>query len=107
MKRMLAAIAAVVAFSASGAAPAADGAQGPDGKKRASKQTAKVLPPGELFAETKKYLAEKAAKTADIIRTNASKLKKSVSPEVSNQKKARPKRAAERVTDPPPSRPPP
>ena len=100
----------MVAFSASDGAPAADGAQGAEGRKRAPKQTQKVLRPGELFAETKKYLAEKAAKTADIIKINASKLKKYVSPEpqpVPNRKKAQPKRAAERVTDPPTSRPPP
>jgi hypothetical protein len=51
---------------------------------------------GSLFADTKKYLADNAAKTAEIIKKNTSKLTKSVSsdPPPAKGKKGESRKAA-------------
>lgn len=52
-----------------------------EGKRPAARQNQKVLKPGERLAATKKYLAEKASKTAAVIRTNASRIKEAMFPD--------------------------
>ena len=95
MKTFIAAILTALALSA-GAGYCADSPK-ETGKARHAKQTQKTPKPAKLWADTKKYLAEKGAKTAQIIKINAAKLRQTVSsePPLTAAKKAELKKAAE------------
>jgi hypothetical protein len=84
MKTALAALLAAIVLSWS-AAHAADTAKA-ERKPAAARQTQKTLKPGERFAETRKYLARQATKTAEIIKVNASKLRNAVWPDPASAK---------------------
>jgi hypothetical protein len=95
MKASIAAAIATMLFA--WASPEACAADKPKtAKAKESKAAQKPAKSGSLFADTKKYLADNAAKTAEIIKKNTSKLTKSVSsdPPPAKGKKGDSKKAA-------------
>jgi predicted lipid-binding transport protein (Tim44 family) len=68
---------ALLAFDSSSAV-AADKSEAARQPRKSAHKTSK---PARLFADTKKYIAENAAKTAKIVKINAANLKKRVSAE--------------------------
>jgi hypothetical protein len=97
MKRFLVAMLSAALLCALGACDA-DTAKG-EGKPRAQKQTQKPLRHEKLFADTKTYLAKQAARTAEVIRTNAANLKKTLSadPQPPAKAKTQPKKALDKA----------
>jgi hypothetical protein len=66
--------------------------------RKAPKSSHKASRPARLFADTKKYIAQNAAKTARIVKINAANLKKRVSAELepaAKTKKPQPKKSVE------------
>ena len=80
-------------------------------KQAKAQQTHKPLRHEKLFADTRKHLAEQAAKTAENIKLNAAKLRKTMSgepepePAAKAQAKTKPgkqqKKASKEANDPP------
>jgi hypothetical protein len=88
--------AAIVTALFASASPEAYAADKPKtDKAKESKAAQKPAKSGSLFADTKKYLADNAARTAEIIKKNTSKLSKSVSsdPPPAKGKKAEARKA--------------
>ena len=78
MKTAFAALLTTIILSLS----AAYGAEAAKGDKRlAPRQAQKMSKPAELIVGTRKYIAEKASKTAEIIKINAAKIKQTVWPQ--------------------------
>ncbi|MDB5904202.1 MAG: hypothetical protein JWM26_3080 [Betaproteobacteria bacterium] len=95
---------ALLAFDSSSAV-AADKSEAARQPRKSAHKTSK---PARLFADTKKYIAQNAAKTAKIVKINAANLKKRVSAEpepAAKASKAQPKEAvktdASRLPKPP------
>ena len=95
---------------------AACDADGPRGERKQAQpqQSHNPLRHEKLFADTRKHLAEQAAKTAENIRINAAKLKKTMSseaepeppakaePKAKTKKQKKQKKASKAASDQPP-----
>jgi hypothetical protein len=72
--------------------------------RKTPKSAHKASRPARLFADTKKYIAENAAKTARIVKINAANLKKRVSAEpepAAKAEKPQPQKSVKTSASPP------